>query len=81
MLLLIQASEANSEPSQAYDMGILKKIVNSLYGGGWSHIRGDKGSIYLDNWISDTSDPTDLKIEKLCFVPLDYLDPEPLDPG
>ena len=40
MLLLTLASEVNSEPSQAYDMGILKKIVNSLYGGGWSHIRG-----------------------------------------
>ena len=29
-MLLIQASEANSEPSQAYKMKILAKIVNGL---------------------------------------------------
>ena len=29
-MLLIQASEANSEPSQTYKMGILAKIVNGL---------------------------------------------------
>ena len=29
-MLLIQASKANSEPNQAYNVGILSKIVNSL---------------------------------------------------
>ena len=41
-MLLIQASEANSKPSQAYKMGILAKIVNGLklmMGGSYEDIK------------------------------------------
>ena len=32
--------------------------------------------------ISDTSDPTDLNTKKtICFVPFNYLDHDPFDPG
>ena len=66
-MLLIQASEANSEPSQVH-----KKIVNSLkvilkpYNSGL--IREYLSSIFLETWISDLSDPTDLKPKKYPFV-------------
>ena len=38
--------------------------------------------ICSDTWISDTSDPTNVKTEKKhFFVPLDYLHHGLLDPG
>ena len=73
-MLLIQASKANSECSKAYKMGILVKIVNGFKFYWWF--------ICLDTWISDTSDPTDLKIKKtICFVPFNHLDQDSFNPG
>ena len=41
-----------------------------------------KGSICLDTWISDTSNPSDRNTEKtFCFVPFNQLDHDPLDLG
>ena len=76
-MLLMKVSEARSEPSQAYKMRILSKIVNVLKlilkliwwgGGGGGLIRGHEGSTCLDTSISDTSDPTDLKTKDSPFV-------------
>ena len=71
-MLLTQTSEANSEPSQAYEMGILANIVN----GSRLILAHTMGGLYedinvlfvLDTWISNTSDPTDLKTKKSPFV-------------
>ena len=71
-MLLIQASEANSESSQVYKMGTLAKIVNGLKLVlklvRWGALRTHIGSICLNTWISDTSDSADLKTKKSQFV-------------
>ena len=59
-MLPMQASEAHWEPSQAFKMGILAKVVNGLklFLKLWAVI----GGLYegaLDTWISDTNNPTD----------------------
>ena len=68
-VLLMQASEAHWEPSQAFKMGILAKVVNGLklFLKLWAVI----GGLYegaLDTWISDTNNPTDPKTKKSQFV-------------
>ena len=52
----------------------------------WTRMIGDTSdtshSQISDSLISDTSDPTDLNTKKtICFVPFNYLDHDPLDPG
>ena len=39
-MLVIQASESNSEPSHAYKMDILAKIVHGLLNGWYQDIKG-----------------------------------------
>ena len=61
-MLLVQASKDISQPGQAYKMGILEKVVNSLkviLRLIWWKLRA-----YMDTWICDTSDPTDLNTKK-----------------
>ena len=84
-MLLILAPEANSEPSQAYKMGILAKIVNGLklilklmvclYEDIKVRLAGTLG-------ISDPSDPAVLKSKKSSLVlPFNHLDHDPLNSG
>ena len=70
-MLLKQASKTNTEPSQAYKMGTLTKIVDGLQ----LILKLVCWEAYtrtlrfcLDTWISDTSDPNDLKTKESPFV-------------
>ena len=82
-MLLIQLSKPNSEPGQAYKMGILAKIVNGLFKVyRKAHMMGIKG---LFVWtLGSVIRVIQLiwTLEKtICFVPVSHLDHDSLDSG
>ena len=84
-MLLIQASETNSEPSQVYKMGILAKIDNGfklilklIWWGGRGNTRTLRVCLFkhLDQWYEWSN-----WSEKWKAIRFEYLDHDPLDTG